>query len=634
MPPGRDRIRHPGHLDIFKTSPPMRLPVPFVKLPLSFDHATLADEIRRFEEGDWRGHPQRFEGNHSLVLVSSNGGENDDFQGPMKPTDRLKSTPYIRQIMAEFNTVIGRSRLMRLAPGASVAEHTDAHYFWRNHLRIHIPIITDPAVAFYCDSEMVHMAAGESWTFDNWRLHSVENRSDKTRIHLVIDTVGSADLWRMIDGSDGIPRHVKFAADAEPELRFENFPGLPVLPGTELRADLEQLVEDIEAFDAHESQLKEQLRSLTSDFIHDWQSHWMVHGLAIDGLPGFENLLESYRQKIDQVPDRLLLASNNYSFKRAVKYTLDAALVPENVIKSEKGVSASGPAPVHGTRPQFDRPVIIVAAPRSGSTLLFETLAVNRELWSVGDESHKHFESIASLRPNTKNPSNRLTAAMATPEVVDTLMNFFVADLVNGDGQSFTYLPRRSRPQKIRFLEKTPKNALRIPFLIEMFPDARFIFLFREARQNISSLLDSWRSRQFVTYPQLPQWPADKPWSHLLIPGWQELADSPLAEIAARQWLVTNRTILEDLDNVPRERWCAVEYDTLLANTPAELNRLCDFSQLIFGPRMQQLASSPLKPSKYTLTAPHPDKWKKNAEEIEPVLPSTRELMAALRALA
>jgi hypothetical protein len=609
----------------------MRTPRRFIRLPLNFDQARLVEEISQFGEEDWRAHPQGFEGNSALILVSTNGEENDSFSGPMKATSRLDKTPYIRQIMAKFNTVVGRSRLMRLAPGAAVSQHTDSHYFWRDHLRLHIPVITDPAVGFFCDGEEVHMAAGEAWTFNNWLEHSVKNRSDISRIHLVIDTVGSADLWRMIDGRESEPRRVEFVPGADPELRFEEFRGLPVLPHTELRADLEELVEDIAETRDGDAQLKRDLRSHTADFIHDWHSHWMVHGPAVDGFPGFKALLDAYRIEIDRVDDQVMVESNNESFKEAVSFTLDAALAPENVPEVEAIGVAVGAATRH--RPRFDRPVFIVAAPRSGSTLLFETLAVNRELWSVGDESHKHFESISSLRPSKENLSNRLTAEMATRDVAETLKNNFAADLVNSDGQSLDELPILSRPNELRFLEKTPKNSLRIPFILNVFPDARFIFLFRDARQNISSLLDSWRSRGWVTYPQLPGWPATQPWSHLLIPGWQSLVNRPLVEVVARQWMVTNQIILDDLSELPRERWCAIEYDSLLANTRSELQRLCLFCQIIFGPRMHEIASRPLKLSRYTLTAPQPDKWKKNAAELEAVIPHTEKLMATLKRL-
>ena len=483
----------------------MRLPRQFIKLPLSFDHQRLAEEIAQFGEDEWRAHISGFKGNSSLVLVSTNGEENDDFSGPMKPSPRLQRAPYIRQIRGRFNSVIGRSRLMRLAPGASVTKHTDAHYFWRDHLRIHIPIITTPDVAFYCDTEEVHMAAGESWTFNNWLEHSVENRSEHARIHLVIDTVGSSELWRMIDGRDSAMEHVAFDPSSESELRFEGFAGLPVIPPTELRVDLQELVDDVAESTINDSEHVGLLKSRTTDFIHDWHSQWMVHGTTLDGFAGFKSLRDGFRRELAEKYAAMVLNSNNQSFVEAATYTLDAALTPENLAQAGNAAPAQA---VPADKLRFDRPVFIVAAPRSGSTLLFETLAVNRELWSVGDESHKHFESIGSLRPSRENPSNRLTAEMATPEIVQTLKNSFIADLVNCDGKPMEQFSAVSRPGEVRFLEKTPKNALRIPFILKAFPDARFIFLFRDPRQNISSLLDSWRSRRYVTYPRLPGWPS------------------------------------------------------------------------------------------------------------------------------
>lgn len=609
----------------------MRLSSPFVKLPLSFDSGKLEEEIAQFGEEEWRAHPQRFEGNSSLVLASTGGGENDSFLGPIKPSARLERTPYIRQVLGAFNSVIGRSRLMRLAPGAMVDPHFDGHYYWRDHVRVHIPIITDSHVDFYCDSEVVQMAAGEAWVFDNWRPHMVKNGSENIRIHLVFDTVGSAKLWKMIDGQDHSHRRIEFVAGANPALYFEEFPGQPVMPVSELAADLTFLIEDIEESAPDVTELKCWLRSAARDFVHNWHSHWMLHGPDAKGYPGYRGLLGAFREKIESVPDTVKLSSNGYEFKTAAGYTVDAALMPQHFVNADQRV----PAMVAGMakRPRFDRPVFIVAAPRSGSTLLFETLAVNRELWTVGDESHKHFESIAALQPNAHNPSNRLTAQMATPDVVETLLNNFTADLVNADGKPFVQLPPSARPTELRLLEKTPKNSLRIPFILKAFPEARFIFLYRDAKQNISSLLDSWRSQGFVTYPRLPGWPAGKLWSHLLIPGWEALKSSSLAEVTARQWLVTNQIILDDLAELPPERWTAIEYDALLADTPNELKRLCDFAELIFGPRMQEVATSPLKSSKYTLTAPQPGKWKKNAAELAPVLPGTEAMMARLRAL-
>ena len=41
----------------------MRLPVPFIQLPLQFDARRLASEIDALGEAPWRDHPQKFPGN-------------------------------------------------------------------------------------------------------------------------------------------------------------------------------------------------------------------------------------------------------------------------------------------------------------------------------------------------------------------------------------------------------------------------------------------------------------------------------------------------------------------------------------------------------------------------------------------
>jgi len=174
----------------------MQLDERFSRLALRFDASRLLEEALSFGDADWRAHPQKFDGNSSIVLVSADGGINDDLDGPMRPTEFLTSSPYTRQVMAAFRTVIGRSRLMRITGGGNVPLHTDVGYYWHDRVRIHVPIVTDPAVRFYCEDESVHMAAGEAWVFDNWKQHHVENGSSAPRIHLVIDTVGTPTSGR------------------------------------------------------------------------------------------------------------------------------------------------------------------------------------------------------------------------------------------------------------------------------------------------------------------------------------------------------------------------------------------------------------------------------------------------------
>ena len=278
----------------------------------------------------------------------------------------------------------------------------------------------------------------------------------------------------------------------------------------------------------------------------------------------------------------------------------------------------------------FDRPIIILSAPRSGSTLLFETLAEARDAWTIGGESHQIIEGIRSLHPGSGNvESNRLHATHATDEVVRFLRSNFARHLKDREGREF--FRNRGIPQ-LRFLEKTPKNSLRIPFMDRVFPDALYVFLFRDVRANLSSMMEAWKAKRWVTYPNLRGW-AGPPWSLLLPPGWQALDGKPLEEICAFQWASANRFILDDLQAVPRERWTAIDYQSLLDEPARVIEHLCNFLQLETDDRLLSRVSKPLPLSRLTHTAPKAEKWRQNEKEIETVLPMLSEVEERLKAL-
>ena len=94
----------------------MKLPVPFLQLPVSFDAGLLADEIAALGESVWRPHPQGFPGNSAVPLVSQDGNpQSDAVRGAMRPTPQLERCPYLMQVMSTIGGVWGRSRFMRLS---------------------------------------------------------------------------------------------------------------------------------------------------------------------------------------------------------------------------------------------------------------------------------------------------------------------------------------------------------------------------------------------------------------------------------------------------------------------------------------------------------------------------------------
>ena len=123
---------------------------PFIRLPFSFDAAKMSEEVLRLPDSAWMAHPSRMQGNSAVALLSRGGGDNDEFEGAMAETPHLKLCPYVRQAMASFGEVLGRSRFMKLAGNSEVSLHVDFNYHWVSRVRIHIPVITNPEVIFYC----------------------------------------------------------------------------------------------------------------------------------------------------------------------------------------------------------------------------------------------------------------------------------------------------------------------------------------------------------------------------------------------------------------------------------------------------------------------------------------------------
>lgn len=604
----------------------MHLPHPFYKFPFRFDVDRLKAETEAFAEDVWCRHPKDYTGNTALPLISSGGEINDDFAPPMRPTEHLEKAPYIRQILGQFQTVIGRARLMRLEPECGVPSHIDLQYYWRSRTRVHIPVTTHPDIRFHCADAGVHMAAGEAWTFDNWLKHRVENPTSVRRVHLVFDTFGSSAFWAMArpPGQELPPREVAFDPAHKPRLFFESYKGDPILPPGDVTHEMLQLLTEVAAHKGNDAAAVARLQALFMDFCRDWRCIWASTGPTAEGKPMFAGLIEQFRQALKQVPDDVRIASNGYPVKRILAGTLKTLSRP---------LSAPTPTPTPAAAPaaiRFERPIFIVAAPRSGSTLLYEMLAENGTLWTVGGESHGLIEGIPELKPAARDyASNRLTDADATPAIADRLHGNFLAKLRDADGRPAA----EAGPEgggAVRFLEKTPKNALRIPFLKALYPDAGFIFLHRAPEANISSIMEAWRSGRFVTYRTLPGW-TGLPWSLLLIPGWRDLIGAPLERIALDQWRTTNETVMGDLAALPDEDWCSVGYEELTGAPEQTCRRLCAFMGVPFDERMQRVTAGPLRPSRYTLTAPAPEKWRKNEAEILSVIAGAERTSSELQ---
>jgi hypothetical protein len=117
-------------------------------------------------------------------------------------TPFLKSCPYFRQVLDSFRCPLQAVRLMRLTPGSRIKEHTDLEFdVEAGTVRIHIPVVTNAGVEFYLNGSRVVMAAGSGWYLRLSDPHSVYNKGDAERVHLVIDAVANDWMRSMIDAA-------------------------------------------------------------------------------------------------------------------------------------------------------------------------------------------------------------------------------------------------------------------------------------------------------------------------------------------------------------------------------------------------------------------------------------------------
>ena len=91
------------------------------------------------------------------------------------------------------NGFVVRLLFAKLLAGGKIPKHTDAGYSLLNCHRVHIPIITNDKVIFSVGGEERKMQVGELCEINNGTVHTVENRGDEDRIHLIVDWMPNCD---------------------------------------------------------------------------------------------------------------------------------------------------------------------------------------------------------------------------------------------------------------------------------------------------------------------------------------------------------------------------------------------------------------------------------------------------------
>ncbi|MFE5791314.1 aspartyl/asparaginyl beta-hydroxylase domain-containing protein [Streptomyces sp. NPDC056503] len=162
------------------------------------------DSYGEFICGSWR----------SCMLWNRTGDVDDrfleDYAGPARSTEYGAALPYLTELMERHFLLehLKFARIARLTPGSVLVPHRDYLELDADLTRIHLPLRTDELCSSSEDETIYRMRRGELWFLDATRAHSAASRSDRDRVHLILDfsTATPAEALRPgLPVSTGIP---------------------------------------------------------------------------------------------------------------------------------------------------------------------------------------------------------------------------------------------------------------------------------------------------------------------------------------------------------------------------------------------------------------------------------------------
>jgi hypothetical protein len=220
-----------------------------------------------------------------------------------------------------------------------------------------------------------------------------------------------------------------------------------------------------------------------------------------------------------------------------------------------------------GAHTHRERPIFIVGAPRSGTTLLQYMLRSHPRICLPTGESHfiiplyRNAESFGDLSQLANIRKVLAEMYRVSPSFLDTDLHGLHFD-IDALAEEFHADERASLPAiitglfeknargegKIRWGDKTPYYVLHLPKLLEWFPDAQFIHMLRDGRDCALSLIA--RKHDFGIYNS---YCAAKYWQQYVEVG-QELGQGLGSDV-----------------------YFEMRYEDLLADPKAALQRICVF---------------------------------------------------------
>jgi len=159
----------------------------------------IVEEIRAIPEETWEREnstkPNKFDAldrtQHIVFRFVSNFADwRQSYETPIWRDWAPRIEPLLAQAVAPYAYARGafpRVMLARMAPGGIIHPHVDANPAARWPHKIHIPIQTNPQVAFFVDPHEHHLEVGQAYEVNNLGRHAVKNDGTTSRIHLIFE---------------------------------------------------------------------------------------------------------------------------------------------------------------------------------------------------------------------------------------------------------------------------------------------------------------------------------------------------------------------------------------------------------------------------------------------------------------
>jgi hypothetical protein len=271
---------------------------------------------------------------------------------------------------------------------------------------------------------------------------------------------------------------------------------------------------------------------------------------------------------------------------------------------------------------KVEKPIFIVGTGRSGTTILGVVLSMHRDVGFLNEPKalwHKIYSQEDLVGSYSRGVAHyRLEATDVTPEISQTAHRLF--------GAYLTAVVSK------RVVDKYPEQVFRLPFVRQIFPDAKFIFLVRNGWDTCKSI-EQWSQRLGTQVKdETHDWWGvnDRKW-HLLVdllvakdPELGQFTDeiktfTAHSDRSAVEWILTMKEGLHWLKELP-DCVYRVNYEDLVTNSQVILKELLDFCELPQDTKMFDYAEQTLNP----VTA-------KQAFPLNPlVIPAFNSMMNAL----